>query len=123
MFERRASNSFRIAGRIRCLGGLLLDVEEYLELRLLQGRLRVRPVTYSYHVRIGGQRSRNIFRYDNFHAYSRERHPDAHHKHRFDPRTGREVTPPEWIGAERAPQLVDVLAELRDVATGDETRR
>ena len=57
--------------------------------------------------------SRTIFRYDNFHAYTREGHPDAHHKHLFDLTTWQEIPPPEWIGEAHWPHLSDVITELR----------
>lgn len=102
-----------VEGRIRCRGGLFIDVEEFLAVRTARGRRHVRSVRYSFHAGIEGPLGRTVFRYDNHHSYLREGHPDAHHKHVFDPTTWAERPPPEWIGEERRRNLSDVIAELR----------
>jgi hypothetical protein len=95
------------------MGNLFIDVETHLILRTTKGRRQVRIDKYAFHAGVGGVQDRSVFRYDNFHVYSREGHPDAHHKHIFDHSTWRERTPPEWIGEDRWPHLSDVLEELR----------
>jgi hypothetical protein len=103
-----------ITGRIHCAHGLFVDVEKYLAVRKLRsGGLQVKTESYSYHAGIEGTRERSLFRYDNAHVYTRERHLDAHHKHRFDHRNWREIVPPQWVGQERWPHLSEVLEELR----------
>ena len=101
---------FAVVGRIDCVHGLFLDVDE--ELRS-DARGRVSVIDYSYHAGIAGGRDRPIFRYDSANPYGRAGHPDEHHRHRFDPLTWREVQPPEWIGGERRPDLAGVIEELR----------
>jgi hypothetical protein len=68
---------------------------------------------YRFHAGIVRLKDRPIFRYDNAHTYEREGQPDKHHKHRFDVMTGKEIVPPEWIGAANQPTLRSVLTELQ----------
>jgi hypothetical protein len=42
----------------------------------------------------------------------RENHADAHHRHRFNIRTWKEIIPPEWVGHAHWPVLREVLDEL-----------
>jgi hypothetical protein len=101
-----------IRGRIFCEGGIYLDVNKILA---LNERSQVRTIYYSYQACINLESSMRIFRYDNAHRYVREGHPDAHHKHLFDQRTGRELpASPEWIGYDRWPTIGDVLSELHE---------
>jgi hypothetical protein len=102
-----------IKGRIRCKNDLFIDVETTLAVRVVRSQKQVLTLRYKYHAGIEGSHARSIFRYDNSHSYVREGHPDSHHKHRFNHTTWREVTPAEWIGANRWPHLSDVIAELR----------
>jgi hypothetical protein len=112
--EWLGSDTIVIQGRIRCAHGLFVDVEKYLAVKISRsGALQVKTGSYSYHVGIAGERERSLFRYDNAHVYTREGHPDTHHKHRFDHHTWQEVRPPDWIGQERWPHLSEVLEELR----------
>lgn len=99
----------RIEGRLSCTGGIFLDVRKVLE---SNERNQVRAILYKYHAGIEGPQHRPIFRYDNSHTYLREGHPDPFHKHRFDPDTWQEITPPLWIGYHEWPTLADVLEEL-----------
>lgn len=94
-------------------GGLFVDVNEVLEVRLTRGRKQVKTIRYKYHAGFEGAQARSILRYDNSHSYLREGHPAPHHKHRFDHRTWQEFTPPEWIGAANRPHLSDVVEESR----------
>jgi hypothetical protein len=82
-------------------------------------------VRYSFHAGIANAEDCPIFRYDNAHTYEREEHPDEHHKHRFDIVTGKEIVPPEWIGAANQPTLRSVLTELEQwwAAVGQELQR
>jgi uncharacterized protein DUF6516 len=107
--EVRVRKGVHVVGRLHCLGGTYLEVRVFLTLdERNQGRVR----RYTYHAGIKREGDFAIFRYDNAHSYMREGQPDAHHKHRFDVMTGREIVPPEWIGSDRAPTLSSVLAEL-----------
>lgn len=107
--EVTVRKSVHIEGRLYCLGGTYLEVRVFLTLdKHNQARVR----RYTYHAGIERGADFAIFRYDNAHIYLRERQPDAHHKHRFDPVTGHEIEPPEWIGADRVPSLCSALTEL-----------
>ncbi len=72
--------TLRIAGRIRCQGGLVLDVAKTLE---VDDRNRVRTFRYKYQAGIEGPPYRPIFRHDNAHPHPG--HADEHHRHAFDP--------------------------------------
>jgi hypothetical protein len=100
-----------LEGRLRCKHGLFIDVLKYLDVRQSSTRILVRTNRYRYHAGVEGSTARPIFRYDNTDA--KPGHPDAHHKHRFDPKTWREIEPPLWIGEERWPHLSDVVEELQ----------
>ena len=54
---------------------------------------------------------RQIFRYDNDHIYTRERYPDAFHKHVFSSRTWKEIEVVH-VGRENSPTLLEVIDEL-----------
>lgn len=101
-----------IWGRLRCLHGLFVDVRKTLAVQDRQRRIMVRTIDYAYHAGIEGAKDRPIFRYDNAHTYPG--HPDAHHKHRFDPATWRQIGRPDWVGAAGWPHLSDAVEELRD---------
>lgn len=101
--------SLIVVGRVWCEHETFVDVRQILALNSL-GQTRV--VNYSYHAGLVGVRSRSVFRYDNAHTYAREMHPDAHHKHRYDPVTWEEIRPPVWIGVDHRPHIWDVIAEL-----------
>lgn len=104
-------DGLKIIGRIHCAHGLFVDVNKTLAIN--EDR-KVRTIQYSYHAGVIGPEDRSIFRYDNAHIYHREGHPDAHHCHRFNPRTWQEIEPEEWVGHDRWPTLGDVLDELED---------
>ena len=112
-FDWQNTDRLVIEGRIRCHGDLFIDVETFLAVRVAGDQRQVRTVRYTYHAGVEGSQDRSVFRYDNFHAYSREGHADAHRKHVFDHATWKVKTPPEWIGAARWPHLSDVIEELR----------
>lgn len=101
--------SFRMVGQIGCKGNILLTVDKLLA-RIDEGDdPLIQTVVYSYNASI--HNGHNIIRYDNQH--SRMDHPDAHHKHVFDVRTGDEVEgSPYWIGIAKWPTLGDVVREL-----------
>ena len=98
-----------ISGRVAFQHGLFLDVDKLLE---VNNRHQVRTISYSYHAGVEGPQDRAIFRYDNAHQYVREGHEDAHHKHRFDPKSWNELEPPIWIGRNGWPHLSEVIEEL-----------
>jgi hypothetical protein len=98
-----------VEGRLYCPNSVYLDVVVVLE---MDKRRYVNVLRYTFHAGIAKAEDRSIFRYDNAHVYTREGHPDPHHKHRFDIVTGNEIVPPEWIGAANQPTLRSVLAEL-----------
>jgi hypothetical protein len=69
----------------------------------------VQTFEYKYNAFIRGHN--NILRYDNTHMYPG--HGDAHHRHKYDWRTGKELSgSPEWVGEHRWPTLGEVLEEI-----------
>jgi hypothetical protein len=106
---RDETDEVLVEGRLYCPGSVYLDVVVVLE---MDKRRHVNVLRYTFHAGIAKVEDRPIFRYDNAHIYTRERHPDPHHKHRFDVMSGCEIIPPEWIGATHQPTLRSVLTEL-----------
>jgi hypothetical protein len=97
-----------LESRLYFVGGLFLEIHLNLE---RDRRDFVRLDRYAFHAGVAGREDRPIFRYDNAHRHAG--HPDPHHRHRFDHHYWVEIRPPEWIGAERAPDLTAVITELR----------
>lgn len=99
-----------IVGEIACLGQIVVKVEKYLHILEGYGEgALVRTFEYKYNAFV---RSRNnILRYDNAHRHPG--HGDAHHKHLFNWRTGRELPGfPQWVGESGWPTLGEVLSEV-----------
>lgn len=97
-------------GEIACMGGIVVRVEKYLE--VLEGEgldASVRTVEYKYNAFIRGRN--NVLRYDNSHSYPD--HADAHHRHEYDWKSGKQPESATWVGEHRWPTLNDVLEELR----------
>lgn len=99
------------SGRLSCADSLYIDVEETFEVMTRAGRPWIRMVGSKFQAGISGPGPRIIFRYDNAHSYPG--HPDAFHKHQFDPATWQQADWPVWIGRAQWPSLGDVLEELR----------
>ena len=108
-FQAIGRRSIVLYGSIRCLGGIVLEVEK--ELQVLDGAgptARVQTRTYRYHAWLPARH--NILRYDSPHA-----HRPYHHVHRFDALgTGREVSIDPIEDEAAIPTLSEVLDELRD---------
>jgi hypothetical protein len=104
--------TLQIVGTIWCHSNIFLNVNKVLE---INERNQVRTIRYSYHagVIVGGV-TKNIFRYDNAHEFTREGHLDAHHKHLYSWETNQQTGAPEWIGEAKWPTLSEVLYELYD---------
>lgn len=69
----------QLVGEIRCLGGIVIDVDKYLVQLDGEGpNATVQTTDYSYNVYIQGLG--NIFRYDSAH----HDHHSFHHVHRYD---------------------------------------
>lgn len=74
-----------VSGPIVCAEVLFINVQDALTVMERADRPWVRLNRSRYHAGVLGQAPRAIFRYDNAHAYPG--HPDAFHKHQFDPAT------------------------------------
>ena len=95
-------------GELMCADGIEIHVAKRQEVTIRGGQPWVRTVDYSYHVfRRVGPVTTNLVRYDNA---AHHRHPDAHHRHRYDA-NGHEILPPEHVGEDGWPTLGEVLAE------------
>ena len=104
------ANILRMVGEIACRGLIVVKVEKYLD--ILEGvglDAYVQTSEYKYNAFIRGHN--NILRYDNTHMYPG--HGDAHHRHKYDWRTGKELSgSPEWVGEHGWPTLGEVLEEI-----------
>src|SRR5687768_14428459 len=63
-FQLIRADRLAFEGRIRCQGGLFIDVEKSLAVRVVRGRRQVRTMRYTYHAGVEGSAARSIFRYD-----------------------------------------------------------
>jgi len=97
----------RVGGRLHFVHDLILDVDIKLA---VDADRRVRVIRYRFNAALLRDRHRPIFRYDNAHAYPG--HPDAHHKHVFDPLDPAALGTVEWVGEELQPDLGAVIDEL-----------
>jgi len=103
-----APDEIRIHGDLFCYGGLVIHLDNTLE---MDQHNRVRGVDFRYQAQFQQLPLRSIFRYDNGHVYKREGHLDAFHKHLFNDRTWTEIAV-EHIGREQFPTLLEVIDEL-----------
>jgi len=98
-------------GTIFCKNGIKIIASKELEISKRQNKIYVRTIKYSYHVlKRQGQRTINLFRYDNFDIHPN--HPDAHHLHKFSADGNEEIIHigPNW------PTLGDVIKEAKDLS-------
>lgn len=123
---RSAGSLIEFSGELICRYGLVIAVQKHLE-RHPENPQQVRTLYYSYHVmiKLPDDTSRDLFRYDNAPHPTMHNELDSHHRHSFDPQTGREYdSSPTWIGAARWPHLSDVIHEAHQwwIEHGDEIR-
>lgn len=112
----RGQQGYLMSGRIRCAGGLSVDVRKAL--RVVSGEgptAMVQTVSYTYHVMLAGPGSSlNVFRYCGPH--DDEAHPEHkafHHKHTYDVLHGDVAGSIARIDDDAWPTLGDVLEEMR----------
>lgn len=103
-----------MGGCIFCRGGIRITVEKLLQFcdeATYPGC--VATSWYAYNVSL--ESTGNIFRYDNQDQEPwRSGHGDIHHCHRFDWRTGEEISgSPFWVGVHRWPTLGEVIEEAQ----------
>lgn len=102
-----------LSGEIACKGQIVISVEKFLAVLEGEGPTAlVQTEWYSYNVFVRGWH--NILRYDNQHPrLLYPGHPDPHHKHEFDWRSGEENRDsPKWVGEEGWPTLGEVIREV-----------
>ncbi|GBD22244.1 hypothetical protein HRbin28_02723 [bacterium HR28] len=104
-----------IRGRLHFRGGYSIAVDKVLEVRSIRGRCEVRTKYYAYQAlrTTPDEEVRRLFRYDNDHQYTREGHPDEHHKHIVDEAGQEHVI---WVGRQNWPTLHKVIDELFTLA-------
>ena len=102
--------AMRLCGEIACLGNIVIGVQKILLVLDGQGDdALVQTVYYAYNASVRGYG--NIFRYDNNEHYSE--HPDAHHRHDFNWRTGAQRNnSPRWTG--EWPTLGEFIEKVAD---------
>mgnify|MGYP001611148168 CR=1 FL=1 len=94
----------QIVGEIFCLGGIVVEVEKYLETyEAPSGQIFVRGFSYRYNAYLPGKH--NLLRFDNGHSF------DEYHRHEWDWATGKE-TERCIITRNEFPTLGEVLDEL-----------
>lgn len=105
-----SDGSLSLCGEIACLGNIRIKVKKHFSPSVsASGEDVVETVDYAYTAIVSGYG--NIFRYDANHG--REGHPDKHHRHDFDWRTGAELPEsPIWIGADNWPTLAKFIDEV-----------
>lgn len=102
--------TIRMWGEISCIGEIVIRVDKTLA--IVEDDPRdplVQTVDYSYNASV--RRCSNFLRHDNAHAHPG--HPDNHHRHVFDWRTGDPLSDPEWCGGDW-PTLGDFIGFARD---------
>lgn len=99
---------FQLTGEIACRGNIVIRVDKTLAiLDPGESNPRVQTEYYAYNASVKGHGT--IRRYDNEHAHPG--HPDAHHRHDGDWRTGQEATPVH-VGEQGWPTLSEFIREI-----------
>ena len=97
----------QVAGEIYCLGGIVVEVEKYLETyEANSGQIFVRSFSYRYNAYITGKH--NVLRYDNGHDF------DEYHRHVWAIETGAEMEE-RTITRSEFPTLGEMPDELEDM--------
>ena len=103
-YEFEGALFVRISGQIYCQGGIVVEVEKYLETEEADnGQIFVRGFSYRYHAFLPGQH--NILRYDNQHGF------EEYHRHLYDINTGEELES-GIITRNESPTLGEILDQL-----------
>jgi hypothetical protein len=105
--RRKVLRRVNLVGWIECAEDVRVRVDKWLDVRRgVRGRYEVRGRYYDYHAMRGA--GAPLLRYDNAHG------PEALHRHRFNPHSGRDVV--EQISREELPTLDHVILEAIDAA-------
>lgn len=106
-----ASNHIMFLGQIAMPGRLVVTVDKLLRVHsgcAGEEDCVVQTFRYAYNLSVRGFDT--VFRHDNVHVHPG--HSDAHHRHDFEWRTGRETAgSPSWIGEETWPTLGDFIRD------------
>ena len=104
--ERREFLS--LTGQVICRGGIVIEVEKVLSVRLnARNETQVRGLSYRYLAHVQGRG--NLLRYDNAHDL------DEFDRHEYD-FVSREQRPIEILSREELPTLIEMIAELEELA-------
>jgi hypothetical protein len=111
-FSGEEGGSISLTGTVQCVGGLQISVIKNLSILDGEGLdAVVQTDVYAYNAWVPGHF--NLLRHDNMHA--QPGHPDAHHRHEFDWRSGAELPgSPRHVGAAGWPTLADFIQEIAD---------
>ncbi|HEY8205977.1 MAG TPA: hypothetical protein VIG99_00755 [Myxococcaceae bacterium] len=110
------ASGVKLAGEIGCKGNIVIHVFKLIALIEPSAHpedvnVLVQTFRYAYNASVRGHG--NFLRHDNAHSYPG--HPDQHHRHEFDWRTGEELPGlPHWVGTEGWPTLGDFIQEISD---------
>ena len=106
--------ALRLFGEIGCKGNIVISVEKLIALVDPDGdpedlNVGVQTVRYAYNALIRSHE--NLLRHDNAHPHPG--HPDNHHWHEFDWKTGEELAGfPKWCGVDGWPTLGDFIQQV-----------
>jgi hypothetical protein len=106
-----AAGTLTLEGEIACKGNIVIAVWKVLDVLDSSDDPEVQTVRYAYNAFV--RDCDNIVRHDNVHAHPG--HPDQHHRHDFNWRTGAENRgSPRWCGAANWPSLSDFIQVVAD---------
>jgi hypothetical protein len=107
----RVDDGLLISGRIRCVGGIAIDVTKFLAILAGEGDSAVvQTVSYTYHVALEGLG--NLLRYCGPHDdVAHPDHKPFHHKHTYDVLRGDVEGHVTEVDAEERPTLAEVITE------------
>ena len=101
--------ALQLTGQIACQSGVVISVEKTLNVDSDDDPVVV-TTDYTYNAHVSGHAS--IVRNDNTDHHG---HPDPHHVHRYDWRTGNELAgSPEHVGADGWPTLGEFIEAMRE---------
>lgn len=105
------AGDLKLKGEIGCKGNIVIDVFKLFTVGPEDENPFIQTYRYAYNASMRGYNT--FLRHDNAHPFPG--HPDQHHRHEFDWRTGEE-TPgsPRWVGVAGWPTLGQFIQEIAD---------
>lgn len=106
------ASGLKLEGEVGCKGDIVISVFKLIAIVQPDDlNPTVQTFRYAYNASVRG--FSNLLRHDNAHPYPG--HPDQHHRHEFDWKTGAEASgSPQWVGSAGWPTLGDFIQEVAD---------